>query len=107
MRDIAGLMKQAEGLKRKMEEAQAELERTLVEGQSGGGMVKITLNGKGDLTKMHLDPLLLNKDEAEILEDLIMAAHNDARKKLDDAKAKSMGAMTEGISLPPGFKLPF
>ena len=107
MKDLAGLMKQAEGLKRKMEEAQAELERTLVEGQSGGGMVKITLNGKGDLTKMHLDPSLLNKDEAEILEDLIMAAHNDAHKKLDDAKAKSMSAMTQGISLPPGFKLPF
>lgn len=107
MRDMLGLMKQAEAMQKKMQDAQAELERILVEGVSGGGMVKVTMNGKGDLVSLSIDPSLLNKDEGEIVEDLILAAHAEAHKKLEEQKAKSMQSMTSGLSLPPGFKLPF
>lgn len=102
MRDLAGLMKQAQELQKKMQESQAEIERLTIDGVSGGGMVRLTLKGTGELSALTLDPLLLKPDEAEVLEDLIIAAFNDAKKKADEIKAKSMQTM-----LPAGMKLPF
>jgi nucleoid-associated protein EbfC len=102
MRDLAGLMKQAQDLQKKMQEGQAELERLSIDGAAGGGMVHLTLKGTGELSALTIDPSLLKADEGEVLEDLIIAAFNDAKKKADEIKAKSMQSM-----LPAGMKLPF
>jgi nucleoid-associated protein EbfC len=83
MRDIMGLMKQAQAMQSKLQEAQAELDTIEVEGQSGGGMVRVTLSAKGAMKGVAIDPSLLKSDEKEILEDLIVAAHADARAKAD------------------------
>jgi nucleoid-associated protein EbfC len=107
MKDIAGLMKQAQAMQAKMQEAQAQLELLTVEGSAGGGMVKITLTAKGDLKNVHIDASLLKADEKEIVEDLLLAAHADARKKAEIAMSEKMKGVTGGLQLPPGFKLPF
>ena len=106
MMNIQGIMKQAQAMQKKMEEEQAKLAQEEVEGSSGGGMVKITLNGKFDMKKISIDPALIDKDEAEVLEDLIMAAFNDAKNKVDAKMQDSMSAMTGGMNL-GGLKLPF
>lgn len=106
MMNIQGIMKQAQAMQKKMEEEQAKLALEEVEGSSGGGMVKITLNGKFDMKKIGIDPALIDKDEAEVLEDLIMAAFNDAKNKVDAKMQDSMSAMTGGMNL-GGMKLPF
>jgi nucleoid-associated protein EbfC len=105
MPDILGLMKQATELKSKMEAMQAELERLEVEGTAGGGMVTLKLSGKGDLRGARLDDSLLKPDQKEILEDLLVAAHADARRKLETMLAEKMQALTGGLPLPPGLKL--
>jgi DNA-binding YbaB/EbfC family protein len=105
--DFMGMMKQAQAMQAKMVEAQAELEQVVVEGQAGGGAVKVTLTAKGALKNISIDPKLLNPDEREILEDLIVTAHAQARQKADDAMAEKMKALTGGLQLPPGLKLPF
>ena len=105
MPDFLGLMKQATELKSKMEAMQAELDRLEVEGSAGGGLVTLTLSGKGDLRGTRLDDSLLKPDQKEILEDLIVAAHADARRKLEAMLAEKMQAMTGGLPLPPGLKL--
>jgi hypothetical protein len=107
MRDVMGLMKQAQAMQAKMQEAQAELERLEVEGQSGGGMVAVTLTAKGQLKGLKIDPSLLKPEEQEILEDLIVAAHEDARKKAERLAEEKMKTVTAGLPLPPGMKLPF
>jgi nucleoid-associated protein EbfC len=107
MRDIMGLMKQAQAMQSKLQEAQAELDTIEVEGQSGGGMVRVTLSAKGAMKGVLIDPSLLKSDEKEILEDLIVAAHADARAKADRVTEEKMKEMTAGLSLPPGMKLPF
>jgi nucleoid-associated protein EbfC len=107
MKDLMGLMKQVQGMQAKMADMQTELENTTMEGQSGGGMVKVTLTGKGALKGVSIDPSLMNKDEVEILEDLIIAAHNDAKAKSEAIMAEKMKAVTGGLPLPPGMKLPF
>lgn len=107
MRDLMGLMKQAQAMQAKMAEVQAELEETLVEGEAGGGLVKVTLNAKGALRGVSLDPSLLKPDEGEIVEDLIVTAHAQARKKAEEAVEEKMKAVTGGLQLPPGMKLPF
>lgn len=107
MRDLMGMMKQAQALQQKMEEMQASLEATEVEGQSGGGLVAVTLTAKGTMKAVRVDPGLLKADEGEILEDLIVAAHADARAKADRVAAEKMQSLTGGLPLPPGFKLPF
>ena len=107
MRDLAGMMKQAQELQKKLQDSQAEMERLTVEGVSGGGLVRLTLKGSGELATISLDSTLLKADEGEILEDLIIAAFNDAKKKADEAKAAAMKSMTAGMSLPAGMKLPF
>jgi DNA-binding YbaB/EbfC family protein len=90
-----------------MQDMQAELERTEVEGQSGGGLVRVTLTAKGAMKGVAIDASLLKADEKEIVEDLILAAHEDARKKAERAMEEKMKSITDGIPLPPGMKLPF
>lgn len=105
MKNIMSMMKQARELQEKMAAMQTELENLEVEGVSGGGLVKVTLNGKGVMARLHVDPSLLKAEEAEILEDLILAAHNDAKQKAEQAAAEKMQAFTGGLPLPPGLKL--
>jgi DNA-binding YbaB/EbfC family protein len=105
--DFMGMMKQAQAMQAKMAEAQAELESMLVDGASGGGLVKVTLTAKGELKSVRIDPSLLKADEKEILEDLIVSAHAQARAKADEAMAEKMKSITGGLQLPPGLKLPF
>ncbi len=105
MVDFLGLMKHATELKSKMEAMQAELDRIEVEGAAGGGMVTLKISGKGELRAAHVDESLLRPDQKEILQDLIVAAHADARRKLETLLAERMQALTGGLSLPPGLKL--
>jgi DNA-binding YbaB/EbfC family protein len=107
MVDIMGLMKKAQAVQAKMKDVQEELERLEVEGQSGGGMVKITLNAKGQMKAIALDPTLMNPEDREMVEDLILAAHADARAKAERLTEEKMQAVTAGLPLPPGMKLPF
>lgn len=107
MKDMGKLLKQAQEIQSRMGEMQAKLEQMEVRGVSGGGMVAITLNGKNMLQKVEIDPGLLRPEEAEILEDLIVAAHTDAKSRLDAKVQEEMSKVTGGLSLPPGFKLPF
>jgi len=105
--DIMGLMKKAGAMQAKMAEMQAELDNVTVEGFAGGGVVKVTLTAKGAMQGIAIDPTLMKEDEKEILEDLIVAAHTDARKKAESLLEEKMKGLTEGLQLPPGMKLPF
>ncbi len=105
MADFLGLMKQAAELKSKMEAMQAELESLEVEGAAGGGFVTLKLSGKGEIKAAHVDDSLLKPDQREIIEDLIVAAHADARRKLEALLQERMQALTGGLPLPPGLKL--
>ena len=107
MPDFLGLMKQAAELKSKMEAMQAELDRVEVEGTAGGGLVAIRLGAKGDLKGVSVDDSLLKPGEKEILEDLLVAAHADARRKAEAVMQDKMKNLTGGLPLPPGMKLPF
>jgi nucleoid-associated protein EbfC len=105
MADFLGLMKQAAELKSKMETMQAELERMEVEGAAGGGLLTVTMSGKGELKAVRIDDSLVKPDQKEILEDLIVAAHADARRKLEAMLQDKMQALSGGLPLPPGLKL--
>ncbi len=105
MADFLGLMKQATELKSKMEAMQAELDRIEVEGAAGGGLVTLKVSGKGEVRTAHVDDTLLKPDQKDILQDLIVAAHADARRKLETVLAERMQALTGGLPLPPGLKL--
>jgi nucleoid-associated protein EbfC len=105
MKNIMGMMKQAQELQSKMAELQAELEAMEVEGVAGGGLVKVTLSGKGTMARLSIDPSLAKPEEVEILEDLVVAAHNDAKQKAEKTMAEKMQALTAGLPLPPGLKL--
>ena len=107
MAGMFDLMKQAQAMQTKMQEVQAELERVEVECQSGGGMVRVTLTAKGQMKGVTLDPSLLKPEDKDMLEDLIVAAHDDARKKGERVMEERMQSLTAGLPLPPGFKLPF
>ena len=105
MKNFAGMMKQAQELQTRMAEMQAEMERARVEGQSGGGLVVLTLNGKGELVGVKIDTSLAKPEEVEILEDLIVAAHTDAKAKVERLLQEKMQGLTGGLPLPPGLKL--
>jgi nucleoid-associated protein EbfC len=105
MRDMMGLMKQAQQMQAKMADMQAELDNTMVEGSSGGGMVKVTATAKGAIKGINIDPSLMNVDEREILEDLIIAACSDARTKGERVMESRMSEITKGLPIPPGMKL--
>jgi len=105
MPNFTDLMKQAAELKSKMEAMQAELDRLEVEGSAGGGLVAVTLSGKGDMRNTRIDDSLFKPDQKEIVEDLLVAAHADAKRKLESSLADKMQALTGGLPLPPGLKL--
>jgi DNA-binding YbaB/EbfC family protein len=105
MADFLGLMKQAAELKSKMEAMQAELERLEVEGASGGGLVVVKLSGKGEMKTIKIDESLIKPSEKEIMEDLIMAAHAEARRKAEALLQEKMQSVAGGLPLPPGMKL--
>ncbi len=107
MKNLAGLMKQASQMQQKMQEMQARLETMEIEGESGAGMVRVTLTGKGEMKRIHIDPNLANPAEMEVMEDLVVAAHADAKRRLENITASEMQTLTGGINLPPGMKLPF
>ena len=107
MVNLGNMMKQAQQLQKKMSEAQDKLNDIKVEGTSGGGVVKVIATAKGELKKISLDDNLLKKEEKEILEDLIIAAINDAKQKGETAAQEEMKSLTGGLPLPPGMKLPF
>jgi hypothetical protein len=106
MADFSDLVSQAKKMQDKMKEAQEALKKIEVEGISGGNAVRVIMNGDGELKKITFDDALL-KESKEILEDLIVAAHNDAKSKLKKKTSEEISKVTGGISLPPGFKLPF
>lgn len=105
MKDLMGMMKQVREMQSRMQDMQTELEALEVGGQSGGGLVEVTLNGKGDMKHVRIDPSLMKPDEAEILEDLIVAATQDAKSKVEAAMQEKMQAVTGGLPIPPGMKL--
>ena len=107
MPDMFGLMKQAQAMQAKMQEMHAELERIEVEGQAGGGMVRVVLTAKGQMRGLMIDDQLLKSDEKVILEDLIVVAHEDARRKAERLMEEKMKGVNAGLALPPGMKLPF
>ena len=103
---LAGLMKQAQAMQDNMKKAQDQLALIEVEGQSGAGMVKVTMTCKNDVKRVQIDPSLL-ADDKDMLEDLVAAAFNDAVRKAEATSAEKMSGMTAGMALPPGFKMPF
>jgi DNA-binding YbaB/EbfC family protein len=103
--DLMGMMKQASQLQAKMQEMQAELDQIEVDGTAGGGMVTVTLTAKGELKGVKFDDSLIKPEEKEILEDLLVAAHADARRKAESVMQEKMKALTGGLPLPPGLKL--
>ncbi|WP_027172367.1 YbaB/EbfC family nucleoid-associated protein [Methylobacterium sp. 10] len=105
MRDLMGIMKQAQAMQEKMASLQTELDLVEVTGASGGGAVSVTMTAKGLVKGVTLDPSLLIPDEREILEDLIVAAVNDARGKAEGVAAERMADLTKGLPIPPGLKL--
>lgn len=107
MKNLGQMMKQAQEMQSKMTEMQDKLSEMEVTGSSGGGMVEVTLTGKHELRNVTIDPSLSGPDDVEVLEDLIVAAHNDAKGKIESKISEKMSEMTGGLQLPPGFKLPF
>ncbi|MDP3669165.1 MAG: YbaB/EbfC family nucleoid-associated protein [Telluria sp.] len=103
---LAGLMKQAQAMQDNMKKAQEQLAQIEVEGQSGAGLVKIVMTCKNDVKRVSIDPSLL-ADDKDMLEDLVAAAFNDAVRKAEAMSAEKMGGLSAGMSLPPGFKMPF
>lgn len=106
MKNLGQMMKQVQEMQARMQEFQERLQSMSLTGQAGGGLVSVTLNGKGAMTGLDVDPSLLKPEEKEILEDLIVAAHGDARARVERMMAEEMGKMTGGLPLPPGFQLP-
>ncbi len=106
MKDLMGLMKQAKEMQSKMQDAQAKVADLTAEGRSGAGLVTVTLSGEGNMSGLKIDPSLLS-EEAEILEDLIVAAFQDAKVKLDEVRAETMKSAFGDLQLPPGMNMPF
>ncbi|MEK9647117.1 MAG: YbaB/EbfC family nucleoid-associated protein [Alphaproteobacteria bacterium] len=107
MKNLGNLMKQAQEMQAKMQEMQDRLAEMELTGAAGAGMVNVTLTGKGDVRKVKIDPSLFNSEDAEVVEDLIVAALNDARAKAEAHMQQEMAKVTGGLNLPPGMKLPF
>ncbi|KLN62421.1 nucleoid-associated protein [Kiloniella spongiae] len=107
MKNLAGLMKQAQQMQSKMAEMQEALADLEIEGAAGAGMVKVVMSGKYNLRSIKIDPSLINADDVEVLEDLIMAAVNDASSKVEATTQEKMQDVTGGLNLPAGMKLPF
>ena len=106
IKNLGQMMKQAKEMQTKMAEAQERMAEAEASGLSGGGLVEATLSGRGEMRRVRIDPSLFESEEREVLEDLILAAHNDARLKVDALVKEEMSKVTGGIALPPGFELP-
>lgn len=107
MKNLMGLMGQVKEMQAKMEELQSQLQSLEVTGNSGGGLVEVTLSGKTELRSVRIDPSLLKPEEAEVLEDLVVAAHRDAKSRLEQQVEEKTRELTAGLPIPPGMKLPF
>ncbi len=107
MKNLGEMLKKAQEMQAKMGDMQAELDSVTVEGTAGAGMVKVVLSGKGDMKSVTLDPSIFSSEDKEVVEDLIVAAHAQAKAKVADAAAEQMKTLTGGLDLPPGFKMPF
>lgn len=107
MKDLGQIMRQAQAMQAKLAEAQKKLETLEVEGTAGGGMVKIRLTGKHQMLSVSIDSSLMVPDEAEIVEDLVKAAFEDARRKIEDAQNEEFKSLSGGMGMLPGFKMPF
>jgi nucleoid-associated protein EbfC len=107
MKNLGQMMKQAQEMQARMAELQAKLAEVEMSGSAGGGMVQVTLNGKGEMRRVKIDRSLMLPDEAEVLEDLIVAATNDAKTRVEAHLQEEMSKLTGGLQLPPGMKLPF
>lgn len=107
MKNLGNLMKQAKAMQEKMETMQSELEEMEVSGESGAGMVRVTLTAKGVMKGVKIDPSIVDPEDPEMMEDLIVAAHADAKRRADEAMQQKMSEVTGGLDLPPGMKLPF
>ncbi len=107
MKNIGNMLKEAQKLQSRMAEMQAKLAELELDGAAGGGMVTVTVNGKGEMRKVKIDRSLVDPAEVEILEDLIVAAFNDAKAKVEVKTQEEMGKLTGGLNLPAGMKLPF
>ena len=105
MKDIFGMMKQVQQMQERAQRMQEELAAIQIGGEAGGGLVKVTLSGKGDLKEIKIDPSLMKPDEAEIVEDLIVAAMTDAKAKVESQMQSKMQELTGGLPIPPGLKL--
>ncbi|WP_024275365.1 YbaB/EbfC family nucleoid-associated protein [Hyphomicrobium sp. 802] len=105
MKDIMGMMKQVGRMQARLKEMQDELQKAEIEGQAGGGLVHVTVDGRGELKRVRIDPSLMKPDEVEILEDLIVAAATDAKAKVDNVMQAKMAEITGGLPIPPGMKL--
>ena len=107
MKNLGQMMKQAQQMQERMQALQQELETEEVSGSAAGGMLTVTLNGKGVMKRVKIDPSLVTPDDAEVLEDLIVAAHNDAKTRMEERVREKMSELTGGLQLPPGLNLPF
>lgn len=107
MKDLLGLMGKAKEMQAKFQAMQEEIATMEATGQAGGGMVKVTITGKFEMKKLDIDPSLFKEDDVEILEDLIIAAHNDAKSKVEQSMQEKTRELTAGLPIPPGMKLPF
>jgi len=107
MKNLGNMMKQAKAMQENMERMQAELEELEVTGEAGAGMVKVSMTAKGALKGIKLDPSILDPNDPEMLEDLLVAAHADAKRRADETVKEKMSEITGGIELPAGMKLPF
>ncbi|MGH7051381.1 MAG: YbaB/EbfC family nucleoid-associated protein [Acetobacteraceae bacterium] len=107
MKNLAGLMKQASEMQERMQELQTRLGTMECEGNAGAGLVRVVLNGKGELRRVSIDPKLATAEDREMLEDLLVAAHAEAKRQIEAATAEEMQKLTGGLTLPPGLKLPF
>jgi hypothetical protein len=107
MKNLGQMMKQAQEMQSRMAEMQARMDQAEVTGAAGGGMIQVTLNGKGEMRRIKIDKSLVDPEDVEVLEDLILAACNDARGKVEQMTSDEMQKITGGLKLPPGIKLPF
>ena len=107
MKDLMGLMGKAKEMQAKFQTMQEEIDLIEAAGQAGGGLVTVTLSGKGEMKSLKIDPSLFKEDDVEVLEDLILAAHNDAKTKLEATMQQKTQELTAGLPIPPGFKMPF
>ena len=107
MKDLLGLMGKAKEMQAKFQAMQEEIAAMEATGQAGGGLVKVTLTGKFEMKALKIDPSLFKEEEVEILEDLLLAAHNDAKAKVEAVMQEKTKALTSGLPIPPGMKLPF